>query len=399
MRPGVRVDWPDHNALRRVQHWLAGAPALTTPSDVEHLRWELSCVADGDGIVVQGGDCAESFERNTPSYVQAQMSLLHELGDLLRPHAQRVLMGARAAGQYFKPRSGDVEPTPSGAGVLKYRGDGVNSSLAHPELRVPDPSRIVAAYENARLTTRYMSGEVTPADASDIFLSHEAMLLEYEAPLTRAVSARDRRRYCASTHLPWIGVRSNEPTGAHVAWASRIINPIAVKVGPGTTEETVVALARALDPQRIPGRLVFIHRLGAMRVGEQLPRHIKAVTDAGWRPVWLCDPMHGNSLNRRRDGLRTRVVETIIEEIRGFWRAHALMGTHPGGVHLELTADPVTECVDRLDEVERVLLRGSYLTLGDPRLNREQAFAVVDAVRNLIGHDIRGEAPMAVGAA
>jgi 3-deoxy-7-phosphoheptulonate synthase len=387
VRQGVRVEWHDHVAVRRARDWLAVAAPVTDVQDVERLRALLSEVAKGSGLVIQGGDCAESFERNTPSYVQSQVRLLHDLAGVVHDHAERVVMIARAAGQYFKPRSEDFERTRAGEVLLKYRGDGVNSRHEHSRLRVPDALRLVSAYENSRLTVRYMTGEVTPASLTygeEVFVSHEAMLLEYEEPLTRRVGPRDGPRYCMSTHFPWIGVRSNEPAGPHVQWARTIANPIGVKVGPHTTERSVVALAEALDPYRKPGRLTLICRLGSQQVRQRLPLHIKAVRDGGWMPVWLCDPMHGNSYTRLRDGRRTRAVEAIIEEVEGFWEVHADLGTHPGGVHLELTADEVAECVDEVEDLEQAQSPCSYLSLGDPRLNRDQSVKVMRAVRELL---------------
>ncbi len=384
MRPGLTVNWPDTDQLRRSVEELKSAAPLVSFPQVQMLCKDLGRVAEGRAIILQGGDCAESFEATSNRYVVGQITLLKALADMLKSTGHDVVVIARAAGQCFKPRSDDYEQLPSGLRLLKYRGDGINSSLPVPALRVPDARRLSRAYRHSQnvLETMRQFEVSNEIGVRAIYASHEALALPYEQPLTRPAPA-EQQVYCSSTHLPWIGVRSNEPSEEHVSWAATISNPIAVKIGPNTSSEHLVALAQKLDPVRIPGRLIFITRLGASHIAEQLPDMIRAVQSAGWKPIWLCDPMHGNSVTRMTDGIRVRALTSILAELTSFYGIHKSIGTHPGGLHLELTHQSVTECVYDTGDIETAAL-DHYLSLGDPRLNADHATEIVVAARELL---------------
>ena len=386
MNPGICVNWPDPNSLRRSMKLLASSPPLVSHRHVQLLHQELADVAIGNAMVLQGGDCAESFESNNLSYIAGQVELLTELADVFREMGSRVVPIVRGAGQYFKPRSSDYERLPSGIRVLKYRGDGVNGHRAIDSLRTPDAHRLVEAYCNSRRTLQYMQrlDALARAERGAAYVSHEALLTEYEQPLTRRIPALGQM-YSGSTHFPWIGVRSNSPFGPQVCWASNIVNPLGVKIGPNTSEDQILTLAERLDPLRTLGRLTLIVRLGAASMAERLPRMIRVVKEAGWTPIWMCDPMHGNSIIRSCDGVRTRALTAIIEELRTFFEIHFSIGTHAAGIHLELTHQPVTECVRTCSEIETTQLT-DYRSLGDPRLNGYEARNVILSIRDLVGN-------------
>jgi 3-deoxy-7-phosphoheptulonate synthase len=338
----------------------------------------------------------------------------------------------RIAGQYAKPRSSDIE---AGSGLPSYRGDAVNGLPATAEARRPDPERLQRAY-NAAATTlnlvracatggfadlrsvhewnkdfvrRSPAGERYEAMATEIqraldfmracgvdldaleaarsvelFASHEALLLEYEAALTRLDAARGAA-YDLSGHMVWIGERTRQLDGAHVAFCERIANPVGVKVGPSITPDEVLALVDRLDPAFTPGRLVLISRMGATRIREVLPPLVEAVRESGHPVVWACDPMHGNT-TESPNGLKTRHFDDIVDEVEGFFTVHRDLGTHPGGIHVELTGDEVTECLGGAHDIGHDDLPGRYESACDPRLNDSQslelAFLVAEMLRD-----------------
>lgn len=378
--------WPDRAALDGVLRWLRAAPGLVTPADCDRLRAGLAEVADGRAFLLQGGDCAETFEANTAASITARLDTLHELAGILRGATGRpaVTVG-RIAGQYAKPRSHPTE-TRDGVALPAYRGDAVNGASFHPDARRPDPDRMRRAYQESAVTLLAMrafhgrvAGEATGgADRAPIFSSHEGLLLDYERALRRT-DERTGVGYATSGHLLWIGERTRALDGPHVGFFATVANPIAVKIGPDAAADDVLALIERLDPDRRPGRLTLITRMGARLVADRLPPLVAKVAAAGARVGWICDPMHGNTF-RASTGHKTRRVDDVLAEIRTWFAVHRAAGTHPGGLHLELTGGAVTECLGGPDRISTADLPRRYETACDPRLNRAQ---VVDLVRHV----------------
>jgi 3-deoxy-7-phosphoheptulonate synthase len=403
--------WPDDVALREVALTLSGMPPLVVASEVDQLRERLAAVARGEAFLLQGGDCAETFATSTQADIAAKVRVLLQMAVVLTYGASMpVVKLGRIAGQYAKPRSSDLDVT----GVPAYRGDMVNELVGE---RTPDPRRIMRAYSTAASTlnllrayaggglasldrvhawnaafarstetgTRYekLAGEIDRAvrfmracgvhDAAlegvELYSSHEALILEYERALTRV---EDGRAYDLSGHFVWVGERTRQMGGAHLDFVSRIANPIGVKLGPTTTPEFAAELVERLDPDNTPGRLTLISRMSNAKVRDVLPAIVEKVTSTGHLVVWQCDPMHGNT-EETVDGVKTRHLDRIIDEVDGFFDVHASLGTHPGGLHVELTGDDVTECIGGTAELTAADLGRRYETACDPRLNIEQS--------------------------
>ncbi|MFG3250074.1 3-deoxy-7-phosphoheptulonate synthase [Streptomyces sp. NPDC048187] len=373
---GQQPQWPDPGEVTRVRERLAGLPPLVRPDDADRLAALLGEAALGRAFLLQGGDCAEMIERATPAAVHGTVSTLSRLaGTLERAFGLPVVTVGRMAGQYAKPRSSPLE-TVRGLTLPAYRGDAVNGAAFTERDRTPDPRRMLRAYEAAATTLRLIADRpVTGPAAREVFVSHEALLMDYELPLTRQ-DARTGRAYAGSGHLLWAGERTREPEGAHIAFLSRIANPVAVKIGPGARPDDLLRLARLLNPGAVPGRLTFIVRTGAGAVRRVLPELVGAVAGAGVPVVWVCDPMHGNTV--RVNGRKTRYFDDVYEEIAGFFEVHRSLGTHPGGVHLEMTGAEVTECLGGGSGavwsagVRPADLGSRYESACDPRLNRTQ---------------------------
>ena len=373
---GQQPQWPDPGEVTRVRERLAGLPPLVRPDDSDRLAALLGEVARGRAFLLQGGDCAEMIERATPAAVHGTVETLSRLaGTLERSFGLPVVTVGRLAGQYAKPRSSPLE-TVRGLTLPAYRGDAVNGVAFTEQDRTPDPRRMLRAYEAAATTLRLIADRPVPGPAArDVFVSHEALLMDYELPLAREDS-RTRRAYAGSGHLLWAGERTREPDGAHIAFLSRVANPVAVKIGPGARPDDLLRLARLLNPGAVPGRLTFIVRTGAGAVRRVLPELVGAVAGAGVPVVWVCDPMHGNTV--RVNGRKTRYFDDVYEEIAGFFEVHRSLGTHPGGVHLEMTGAEVTECLGGGSGavwsagVRPADLGSRYESACDPRLNRTQ---------------------------
>ncbi|WP_431998671.1 3-deoxy-7-phosphoheptulonate synthase [Streptomyces fungicidicus] len=379
--------WPDPDAVTRVRERLAGLPPLVRPQDSDRLAALLGEVARGRAFLLQGGDCAEMVERATPAAVHGTVATLSRLaGTLERAFGMPVVTVGRLAGQYAKPRSSPLE-TVQGHTLPAYRGDAVNGAAFTAEDRTPDPRRMLRAYEAAATTLRLVADRPEPRPvAREVFVSHEALLMDYELPLTRRDS-RTGRAYAGSGHLLWAGERTRDPEGAHIAFLSRVANPVAVKIGPGARPEDLLRLARTLNPGAVPGRLTFIVRTGAGSVRRVLPELVGAVADAGVPVAWVCDPMHGNTV--RVNGRKTRYFDDVYEEIAGFFEVHRALGTHPGGVHLEMTGADVTECLGGGSGavwsagVRPADLASRYESACDPRLNRTQTLELGRLVAGL----------------
>ena len=361
-------DWPEPGAVAAVTGELAGAPGLVSGSDAAALRALLAGAAAGRLRVLQAGDCAEIPDRATAERTARTGELLHSLGEAFAARAGRpVVTVGRIGGQYAKPRSEPVEVR-DGHELPVFRGHLVNDPAFEAGARRPDPYRMLVGYRAAATVADVLAG-VRPR----VWTSHEALVLDYEVPLLRR---EPEGLVLTSTHWPWIGDRTRQLDGAHVELLSRVVNPVAVKVGPAMTAAELAALCERLDPDREPGRLTLIARLGAGRVGTLLPGLVAAVRRAGHPVVWLCDPMHGNTL-RGPGGRKIRVVGSLVSEVRGFHAAVTAERGTPGGLHLEVTADPVVECVS--DATESPWPAGAPEPLCDPRLHPGQARQVVDA--------------------
>ncbi|MFJ8361623.1 3-deoxy-7-phosphoheptulonate synthase [Streptomyces sp. NPDC093984] len=375
--------WPDPEALRTVRERLLTALPLVLPTECDVLRRRLAAVAAGKGFLLQGGDCAETFRDLSLGTVSRKMDTLFGTADeLSEAMFLPVVVVARLAGQYAKPRSQPVE-TRDGVTLPSYRGDAVNGPEFTAEARTPDPHRMLQVYAAAGATLNAVRSLLTERRTAvgqrEMFVSHEALLLDYERPLTRP-DARTGDSYAGSGHLLWVGERTRQTDGAHIDYLSRIRNPVAVKVGPTATPAEVLALVERLDPDREPGRLTLVARMGADRVRDALPPLVENVAAAGGRVVWICDPMHGNTYNAP-SGHKTRHFDAVLDEVTGFFEVHRSLGTHPGGLHLEMTGEEVTECVGAGVSPADLPLR--YETACDPRLNRSQTLELARLVGEL----------------
>ena len=424
-------EWPDPAQVRAAEDALAQQPPLVFAGECDQLKDELAAVARGEAFVLQGGDCAETFSGSTADSVRDRLETLLQMAVVLTYAASvPVVKIGRMAGQFAKPRSSPTE-TRDGLELPAYRGDAVNGLDFTPEARRPDPARLLRAYQCAATTLnlsraftsggyadlhevhswnqdfvaqspagrRYeqVAGEIDRAlsfmkacgadpeelHGVELYSSHEGLLLEYERALTRTDS-RTGLPYDVSGHLVWIGDRTRDPDGAHVEFFRLVRNPIAVKLGPTTSPDDAVALVERLNPDREPGRLTFITRLGAGKVRDVLPPVVEKVTQLGSPVAWICDPMHGNTFETP-GGHKTRRFDHVLDEVAGFFEVHRALGTHPGGIHVEFTADDVTECVGGGDEIVEGDLDRRYETACDPRLNRGQsldlAFRVAEMYR------------------
>jgi 3-deoxy-7-phosphoheptulonate synthase len=429
--PAQQPDWPDPARLELVLAELASLPPLVFAGECDQLRTRLAAVTRGEAFVLQGGDCAETFAGATAEAVRAKLQTILQMAVVLTYGASvPIVKIGRLAGQFAKPRSRPTE-TRDGVELPAYRGDAVNGFEFTAASRTPDPDRLLRAYHCAAVTLnlcrafatggyaalnqvhawnqdfvrrspsgqRYegLAGEIDRAlsfmracgaDPDELrtvefYSSHEGLLLPYEQALTR-VDPGTGHAYDLSAHFLWIGERTRAVDGAHVAFAAAIRNPIGVKVGPDATPDGLRALVRKLSPDGEPGRLTLITRLGAGLIRTMLPPLIKAVSDEGIPVAWICDPMHGNTFEAP-SGHKTRRVEDIIDEVQGFFDVHRLLGTHPGGVHIEFTGDNVTECVGGSHQIIAEDLHQRYETACDPRLNRRQAldlaFTVAESYR------------------
>ena len=424
-------EWPDPQALRDVVAELESYPPLVFAGECDQLRAHLASVARGEAFLLQGGDCAEAFDAVSADQIRNKLKTLLQMGAVLTYAASvPVVKVGRIAGQYSKPRSKPTE-TRDGVTLPSYRGDSVNGFEFTPEARTPDPERLKRMYNASAATLNLVRAFTTggyadlrqvhawnqdfvksspsgqryealareidnalnfmeacgtdPAEfrTVELYSSHEALVLDYESALTR-VDSRTGQLYDVSGHMIWIGERTRQLDGAHVEFASRVRNPIGVKLGPTTTAEDALTLIERLDPEREPGRLTFITRMGADRVRDHLPELVEKVTASGAQVAWVCDPMHGNTFEAV-SGHKTRRFDDVLDEVKGFFEVHKAIGSHPGGIHVELTGDDVTECVGGGDEIFVDDLHQRYETACDPRLNRSQsldlAFLVAEMYR------------------
>jgi 3-deoxy-7-phosphoheptulonate synthase len=435
-RPGRQMpDYPDPEALARVEAQLSRYPPLVFAGEARALKAKLAEVAAGRGFLLQGGDCAESFAEFHPDNIRDTLRVLLQMAVVLTyGAAMPVVKVGRMAGQFAKPRSapterqGDLE-------LPSYRGDIVNALEFEEAARQPDPLRQIQAYAQAAATlnllraftdggyaaltrvhswmlgfvdrspqgARYrdMADRITEALAfmeacgvtdattpeikrTTLYTCHEALLLGFEQALTR-VDSTSGLWYDCSAHLVWIGERTRQPDGAHVEFCRGIANPIGVKAGPSMTADELLTLCEILDPVNEPGRLTVIVRMGHEQVGRRLPALVRAVKREGRHVVWTCDPMHGNTITSA-SGYKTRPFERILAEVRNFFAVHKAEGTHAGGVHVEMTGREVTECTGGAQAITDDGLSDRYHTHCDPRLNASQslelAFLIAEALKD-----------------
>jgi 3-deoxy-7-phosphoheptulonate synthase len=369
-------DWADDPALHDVKAYLASRPALVHPDEVRALRRLLADVARGRLQLIQAGDCAEDLAECDPVHIRRKVDLLHAIAAVMQERTgMDVIRVGRFAGQFAKPRSSSTD-WHNGSEIPSFRGLMVNAPEPERAARRPDPRRMRICFHAARRAVSALD-EVSSAAASDsgiesvrAWTSHEALVLDYELPQIRLLKGE---HFLTSTHWPWIGERTRDPSGAHVRMLAAVENPLACKIGPTATEDEVVGLAERLDPHREPGRLTFVARQGADKVADVLPPLVRAVRANGHPVIWLCDPMHANTVSGS-DGRKTRRLSSMLEEVRRFQWAVCAAGGVAGGLHLETTPEQVGECIDdRSGPGRRV---GPYLTLCDPRLNPAQALVV-----------------------
>ncbi|AKO96947.1 3-deoxy-7-phosphoheptulonate synthase, class II [Marinovum algicola DG 898] len=421
-KPRIQMpEYTDAEALHAVEAQLAKYPPLVFAGEARTLKARLADASRGEAFLLQGGDCAESFQQFSADGIRDTFKVMLQMAMVLTFGAKvPVVKVGRMAGQFAKPRSAPTE-VKDGQELPSYRGDIINELEFTPESRIPDPSKMLQAYTQAAATLnllrafstggyadvhqvhqwtlsftdreesekyRAMAGRITDAldfmiaagvtsdnnhalQTVDFYTSHESLLLEYEEALTRKDSTSGKW-LAGSGHMLWIGDRTRQPDGAHVEFASGVQNPIGLKCGPTTTAEDLKVLMSKLNPENEAGKLTLIARFGAGSVGEHLPRLIKAVQEEGANVVWSCDPMHGNTI-KSATGYKTRPFDSVLREVKEFFAVHKAEGTIPGGVHFEMTGQDVTECTGGVRAVTEEDLSDRYHTACDPRLNASQS--------------------------
>jgi 3-deoxy-7-phosphoheptulonate synthase len=422
--------WPDTAAVQAASAELATLPPLVFAGEVDVLRERLAAAARGHAFLLQGGDCAETFAGATADAIRNRVKTVLQMAVVLTYGASTpVIKMGRMAGQFAKPRSSDTE-TRGDVTLPAYRGDIVNGYDFTPESREADPRRLVQGYHTSASTInlvraftqggfadlrevhRWNQGfarnpanvryeqmahdidkaikfmEAAGADFDELkrvefYTSHEGLLMDYERPMTR-IDSRNGTPINTSAHFIWIGERTRDLDGAHVDYMSRVRNPIGVKLGPSTKVDDMLRLIDKLDPNREPGRLTFISRMGADKVRDALPPLLEAIRDHDANPLWVSDPMHGNGLTTP-NGYKTRRFDDVVDEVKGFFEAHRAAGTYPGGIHIELTGDDVTECLGGSEQIDEEALASRYESLCDPRLNHMQSLELAFLVAEELG--------------
>lgn len=425
--------WPDDSELKRVNAQLSSLPPLVFAGEARQLTRALGAAADGRAFLLQAGDCAESFTEFTADGIRDKLKVILQMAVVLTYGAGvPVVKLGRIAGQFAKPRSSPTEQV--GDQILEsFRGHMVNDDLPDRAARIPDPNRLITAYQQSVSTLnllraftkggfadlgqvhawnqqfvasstqgkrfediaegidralRFMAacGIKLTSEGTlhevDFWTSHEALILDYEEALTRRDSLTDDWYDC-SAHMLWVGERTRQLDGAHCEFLAGIHNPVGSKVGPNATPDDVVALCERLNPGRIPGRLTLITRFGANAIEAGLPPLLRAVRDENHPVLWVCDPMHGNTFTAD-GGRKTRRFDDIFAELKGFFAAHRATGTWPGGVHVELTGEDVTECLGGVEDIVEGQLDQRYTTTCDPRLNARQSLDLAFSVAELL---------------
>ena len=424
--------WPDNNSLQKVLDELSALPPLVFAGEARNLTEQLAAVSQGKAFLLQAGDCAESFDTSADS-IRDRLRVILQMAVILTYYTGvPVVKVGRIAGQFAKPRSSDTE-TVDGLELPSFRGHMVNDINFNEDSRAANPKRLLTAYNRAAATLnllraftkggfaalsrvhqwnrefvaaspagqRYeiLADEIDRAvsfmqacgidgdklselSEVDFHTSHEALILGYEEALTRQDSLTGEWYDC-SAHMLWIGERTRELDGAHVEFLRGVNNPIGCKLGPDADAKDVLTLCETLNPEKVPGRLTLISRMGSETVSEKLPLILETVQEAGHPVVWVCDPMHGNTFSTE-NGHKTRHFDDILKEITGFFEAHNKVGTYPGGVHLELTGDDVTECLGGGAQLDADDLSKRYETMCDPRLNGSQSIDIAFRIAELL---------------
>ena len=422
--------WVDQAELERVKAELSILPPLVFAGEVDTLRERLAAAAEGKAFLMQGGDCAETFVDATADRIRNRVKTLLQMALVLTyGSSMPVIKMGRMAGQMAKPRSSNDE-TRDGVTLPAYRGDAVNGYDFTPESRAHDPQRLLKAYHTSASTLNLVRAFTTggfadlrsvhewnkgfadnPANAryeslakeidraikfmaacgadfnelrtTEFYVSHEGLLFDYERPLTR-IDSRTGLPYDTSGHFIWIGERTRQLDHAHIDFMSKIRNPIGVKLGPNTQPDDVRELIERLDPNREPGRLTFITRMGAGKIREAMPKLVDAVKGTGANPLWITDPMHGNGITTS-NGYKSRRFDDVMDEVSGFFEVHRAAGTVPGGIHIELTGDDVAECLGGSEQINEAELENRYESLCDPRLNHMQSLELAFLVAEELG--------------
>jgi len=421
-KPRIQMpDYPDQDALRAVEAELSRYPLLVFAGEARRLKKHLAAAGRGEAFLLQGGDCAESFEQFSSDMIRDTFKVMLQMAIVLTHGAKvPVIKLGRMAGQFAKPRSAPTE-TVDGGELPSYRGDIINELAFTADARIPDPKKMLRAYTQAAATLNLIRAFSTGGYADvhqvhgwtlgftesekaekyreianrisdtldfmaaagvtsetahtlqsvEYYTSHESLLLEYEEALCRQDS-QTGKWLAGSGHMIWIGDRTRQPDGAHVEFARGVQNPIGLKCGPTMTSDDLKLLMHKLNPENEEGRLTLIARFGAGNVGEHLPRLIKTVQEEGANVVWTCDPMHGNTI-KSSSGYKTRPFDSVLREVREFFAVHGAEGTVPGGVHFEMTGQDVTECTGGVRAVQDEDLSDRYHTACDPRLNASQS--------------------------
>ena len=428
-------EWEDVKAYNNVLNQITHYPPLVFAGEVSALKEQLAEAAQGRGFLIQGGDCAETFEDFKADIIRDKLKILLQMSLVLTYGAScNVIKLGRIAGQFAKPRSSNIE-TRGGVELPSYRGDAVNDIEFSKKSRIPNPKRLLRAYNQSAATLNLLRAFTTGGFAdlnqahlwnqefistspqgrryaeiankiddaltfmsavgihsdthsalrlTEFFTSHEALLLGYEQSLTRQDSI-SKKWYNCSGHFLWIGDRTRQIDGAHVEFLSGVENPIGIKVGPSISEKEVIMLCSKLNPNNEFGKLTLISRMGSKKIRKKLPELIKSIQDNEKNVLWVCDPMHGNTY-KTKTGFKTRHFDTILEEIEHFFAIHRAEDTIPGGIHFELTGENVTECLGGAREISDDDLAKKYETACDPRLNNEQSlelgFLITDLLRN-----------------
>jgi len=410
--------WADAQVLEQVKKELSVQPPLVFAGEVDTLRERLAQAARGEAFLLQGGDCAETFVDATADRIRNRIKTVLQMAVVLMYGSSLpVIKMGRMAGQFAKPRSSDFE-TRDGVTLPAYRGDAVNGYEFTEESRRNDARRLMQAYHTSSSTLNLIRAFTTggfadlrqvhawnkgftdnPANkqyesiagdidramrfmeacgvdsaelrATEFFVSHEGLLFDYERPMTR-IDSRTDTPYVTSGHFIWVGERTRQLDGAHLDFFSRVRNPLGVKLGPTTSVDDLKKIIDKLDPNREPGRLTLISRMGAGKIRDELPKLIEAAKESGSTPLWITDPMHGNGITTA-NGYKSRRFEDVMDEVMGFFEVHRALGTHPGGLHVELTGDDVAECLGGSEMIDEATLAQRYESVCDPRLNHMQS--------------------------
>jgi len=427
-------NWPNKNKYYDVINKVGTYPQLVFPKEIENLKSELLSISEKKGFIIQGGDCAETFRDFSDEMIKNKLKILLQMSAIIKytTHLKTINIG-RIAGQYIKPRTLDIEER-NGVQLPSYRGDGVNSIIFDKEKRIPNPDRLIKAYHqsastmnlirslvmngftdinqiklwsrsllnNSPLGEKYkdivkeitiilkfghQSGLINQANQDNMknpinfYTSHEAILLDYEKAFL--INYNKSKVYCCSGHMLWIGDRTRDPNGEHIEFASNIDNPIGIKIGPDINLDDFCKIYEKVNFKNEKGKLIFITRLGAEKIENILPQLIEKAKYYGMEAIWMCDPMHGNTI-KAKNGYKTRNLKTIINELNSFFYIHQTEGTFPGGVHFELTGENVTECLGGINNITDYDLDFKYETTCDPRLNNEQSLEIAFLISELL---------------